>query len=74
MTRIAIKNKSRTFKSNKYLSSTTNPIVGKTEPYDTSGYVGDITLYFENGKFNMFFLHDANTKPTGAGIHVIHSL
>jgi beta-fructofuranosidase len=44
-----------------------------TSPYFSAGYVGDVMPYFENGKFNLFFLHDAKTKPVGEGFHDIHS-
>ncbi len=47
--------------------------MGETNPYYTSGYVGDVMPYFDNGKFNLFFLHDAKTKPAGEGFHDIHS-
>src|SRR5699024_8351554 len=36
------------------------------------GWVGDIMPYFDNGKFHIFFLHDAQTKPAGEGFHAIH--
>jgi len=42
-------------------------------PYYTAGYVGDVMPYYENGKFHLFFLHDAKTKPAGEGFHDIHS-
>lgn len=44
------------------------------KPYYTAGYVGDVMPYYENGKFHMFFLHDARTKPSGEGFHDIHSM
>ena len=47
--------------------------LGETNPYYTAGYVGDVMPYYDNGKFNLFFLHDAKTKPAGAGFHDIHS-
>ncbi len=47
--------------------------MGENNPYFTSGYVGDVMPYYENGKFHLFFLHDARTKPNGEGFHDIHS-
>ncbi len=47
--------------------------MGTSNPYFTEGYVGDVMPYYENGKFHMFFLHDAKSKPANAGIHDIHS-
>ncbi|MGY5354200.1 glycoside hydrolase domain-containing protein [Wenyingzhuangia sp. IMCC45467] len=47
--------------------------LGETDPYYTSGYVGDIMPYYNDGKFNLFFLHDAKTKPAGKGFHDIHN-
>ncbi|MBM7420255.1 MULTISPECIES: glycoside hydrolase family 32 protein [Chryseobacterium] len=47
--------------------------MGGNTPYFTSGYVGDVMPYYENGKFHLFFLHDAKTKPAGEGFHDIHS-
>lgn len=47
--------------------------MGGDSPYFSSGYVGDVMPYFENGKFHLFFLHDAKTKPSGQGFHDIHS-
>ncbi len=47
--------------------------MGESNPYYTAGYVGDVMPYFDNGKFNLFFLHDAKTKPAGEGFHDIHS-
>ncbi|WP_417884924.1 glycoside hydrolase domain-containing protein [Zunongwangia sp.] len=45
---------------------------GETNPYETTGWVGDVMPYFEDGKFHIFFLHDAQTKPVGKGFHDIH--
>lgn len=45
---------------------------GETNPYETTGWVGDVMPYFEDDKFHIFFLHDAQTKPTGKGFHDIH--
>ncbi|WP_114780732.1 glycoside hydrolase family 32 protein [Botryobacter ruber] len=45
---------------------------GTTNPYNTTGWVGDIMPYYDNGKFHLFFLHDAQTKPAGQGFHAIH--
>lgn len=50
-----------------------NQWMGSTNPYYTAGYVGDVMPYYENGKFHLFFLHDAKTKPAGEGFHDIHS-
>lgn len=50
-----------------------NQWMGESNPYYTAGYVGDVMPYYENGKFHLFFLHDAKTKPTGEGFHDIHS-
>ncbi|ROI03252.1 DUF4975 domain-containing protein [Chryseobacterium sp. G0240] len=47
--------------------------LGGNSPYFTAGYVGDVMPYYENGKFHLFFLHDAKTKPAGEGFHDIHS-
>lgn len=46
--------------------------MGTTNPYNTTGWVGDIMPYYDNGKFHIFFLHDAATKPAGEGFHPIH--
>jgi len=48
--------------------------MGGNNPYYTAGYIGDVMPYYENGKFHLFFLHDAKTKPAGEGFHDIHSL
>lgn len=47
--------------------------MGGSESYFTAGYMGDIMPFFDNGKFNVFFLHDAISKPAGKGFHDIHS-
>lgn len=46
--------------------------MGEHDPYNTTGWVGDIMPYYENGKFHIFFLHDAQIKPAGKGFHDIH--
>ena len=46
--------------------------MGTTSPYNTTGWVGDIMPFFDNGKFHLFFLHDAQSKPAGQGFHDIH--
>ncbi|WP_181308009.1 glycoside hydrolase family 32 protein [Rufibacter sp. XAAS-G3-1] len=46
--------------------------MGTTSPYNTAGWVGDIMPFYDNGKFHLFFLHDAQTKPAGQGFHDIH--
>ncbi len=46
--------------------------LGSSSPYFTAGWVGDIMPYYENGKFHIFFLHDAHIKPQGEGFHAIH--
>lgn len=47
---------------------------GTANPYSTTGWVGDMMPYYENGKFELFFLHDATdqTKSQSAGEHPIH--
>lgn len=47
--------------------------MGGSQSYYTAGYTGDIMPFFDNGKFNIFFLHDATVKPAGKGFHDIHS-
>lgn len=47
-------------------------IAGETEPYYSAGYTGDIMPFFDNGKFHIYFLHDAQNKPAGKGFHDIH--
>jgi len=47
-------------------------IDGGTEPYYSAGYTGDIMPFFDNGKFHIYFLHDAKNKPDGKGFHDIH--
>ncbi|MEI6950722.1 glycoside hydrolase family 32 protein [Paraflavisolibacter sp. H34] len=39
-------------------------------PYYSAGWVGDVMPYFDNGKFHVFFLHDA--RDGKAGFHPIH--
>lgn len=46
--------------------------MGGNEPYFSAGWVGDIMPYFDNGKFHIYFLHDAQSKPAGKGFHDIH--
>ena len=46
--------------------------MGGTDPSYSAGYTGDIMPYFDNGKFHIFFLHDAQNKPAGKGFHDIH--
>ena len=46
--------------------------LGGDQPYYSSGYTGDVMPYFDNGKFHLFFLHDAKNKPAGEGFHDIH--
>lgn len=46
--------------------------MGGTDPYYSAGYTGDIMPYFDNGKFHVYFLHDAQNKPAGKGFHDIH--
>lgn len=46
--------------------------MGGTDPYYSAGYTGDIMPYFDNGKFHIYFLHDAQNKPAGKGFHDIH--
>lgn len=50
-----------------------NQWMGGSNPYYTAGYIGDVMPFFDNGKFHLFFLHDAKTKPAGEGFHDIHS-
>ena len=50
-----------------------NQWMGENNPYYTEGYAGDVMPYYEKGKFHLFFLHDAKTKPAGEGFHDIHS-
>ena len=47
-------------------------IGGGDEPYYSAGYTGDIMPFFDNGKFHIYFLHDAQNKPAGKGFHDIH--
>ena len=46
--------------------------MGANDPYYSAGYTGDIMPYFDNGKFHVYFLHDAQNKPAGKGFHDIH--
>nr|WP_315255706.1 glycoside hydrolase family 32 protein [uncultured Flavobacterium sp.] len=46
--------------------------MGGTDPYYSAGYTGDIMPFFDNGKFHIYFLHDAENKPAGKGFHDIH--
>ena len=46
--------------------------MGANDPYYSAGYTGDIMPYFDNGKFHIYFLHDAQNKPAGKGFHDIH--
>lgn len=45
---------------------------GKESPVYAEGYIGDVMPYYDNGIFNIFFLHDAKSKPEGKGFHDIH--
>lgn len=46
--------------------------MGATDPYYSAGYTGDVMPFFDNGKFHIYFLHDAQNKPAGKGFHDIH--
>ena len=46
--------------------------MGAGDPYYSAGYTGDIMPFFDNGKFHIYFLHDAQNKPAGTGFHDIH--
>nr|WP_315222114.1 glycoside hydrolase family 32 protein [uncultured Flavobacterium sp.] len=46
--------------------------MGGSDPYYSAGYTGDIMPFFDNGKFHIYFLHDAQNKPAGKGFHDIH--
>jgi beta-fructofuranosidase len=46
--------------------------MGAIDPYYSAGYTGDIMPFFDNGKFHIYFLHDAQNKPAGKGFHDIH--
>ena len=46
--------------------------MGANDPYYSAGYTGDIMPFFDNGKFHIYFLHDAQNKPAGKGYHDIH--
>ena len=47
---------------------------GLTNPVVSTGWVGDVMPFFDNGKFHIFFLHDATDaeKAKSAGQHAIH--
>lgn len=47
---------------------------GTTDPYPTTGWVGDVMPYFNDGQFEVFFLHDATNqiKAQSSGEHPIH--
>lgn len=60
-------------KTNIYPTPPSQWMSNASSTYFSAGYVGDVMPYFENGKFNLFFLHDAKTKPAGEGFHDIHS-
>ncbi|MEO8254207.1 MAG: glycoside hydrolase family 32 protein [Flavobacterium sp.] len=47
-------------------------MAGDSEPYYSEGYTGDIMPFFDNGKFHLYFLHDAKNKSAGKGFHDIH--
>lgn len=47
--------------------------LGESSPYYTAGYAGDVMPFYDNGKFNLFFLHDAKSKTGGQGYHDIHN-
>jgi len=61
------------FKQTNIFPQPPNQWMGDSNPRYTAGYVGDVMPYYENGKFHLFFLHDAKTKPAGEGFHDIHS-
>ncbi|MFT4203169.1 MAG: glycoside hydrolase family 32 protein [Chitinophagaceae bacterium] len=44
--------------------------------YYSSGYVGDVMPYYDNGTFHVFYLHDgdAASDADGGGFHPIHAL
>lgn len=46
--------------------------MGASDLYYSAGYTGDIMPFFDNGKFHIYFLHDAQNKPAGKGFHDIH--
>ena len=46
--------------------------MGTNDPYYSAGYTGDIMPFFDNGKFHIYFLHDAQNKPAEKGFHDIH--
>lgn len=47
---------------------------GATNPVVSTGWVGDVMPFFDNGKFHIFFLHDATDadKSKSPGQHPIH--
>src|SRR5690606_37469907 len=47
---------------------------GTENPYPTTGWVGDVMPYFNDGQFEIFFLHDATDqiKAQSSGEHPIH--
>lgn len=47
---------------------------GSSNPISSTGWVGDVMPYYENGKYHIFFLHDATDaeKAKSAGQHSIH--
>ena len=70
---IADVNPDEIFRQTNIFPQPPNQWMGTANPYYTSGYVGDVMPYYENGKFHLFFLHDSKTKPAGEGFHDIHS-
>lgn len=70
---VADVNPDEIFKQTNIFPQPSNQWMGTGNPYYTAGYVGDVMPYYENGKFHLFFLHDAKTKPAGEGFHDIHS-
>ena len=46
--------------------------MGAGDPYYSAGFTGDIMPFFDNGKFHIYFLHDAQNNPAGTGFHDIH--
>ncbi|WP_207424766.1 glycoside hydrolase family 32 protein [Desertivirga brevis] len=47
---------------------------GTTNPMVSTGWVGDVMPFYDNGKFHIFFLHDATDgeKAKSEGQHPIH--
>lgn len=70
---IADVNPDEIFRQTNIFPQPPNQWMGTGNPYYTAGYVGDVMPYYDNGKFHLFFLHDAKTKPAGEGFHDIHS-